>query len=345
MPVIDVSRLIDNRTQALSGYHRSCGIERAELDLSGGVDSAVLATLLVSALGPRQVTLAHTCIATDPAATARAASLAAALGCPLAVGRFDEVFALALAELTRSLVAAGYDAGEIARRTASDPTILGSIRSTLRAPLGRAFNRLTGGGLRHGTGNECEDRFLRYYQKGGDGEVDTNPLAMLSKTEVYQLAFALGRRLGPAVAAALRPVIAVEPSADLWGCGEARHTDEAELRGWLGVPFSYGRIDPVSGAIVRVGTIERVSRFADGAEALLFGAAEPDAGALRAAARHSRCFDGFDDTEMLALLRAARRAERATRHKRTLAPTLGSRRELVERGILDNRLPAREERP
>ena len=40
---------------------------------------------------------------------------------------------------------------------------------------------MTGNGLRHGTGNECEDRWLRFYQKGGDGEVDSNPIAMLSK--------------------------------------------------------------------------------------------------------------------------------------------------------------------
>lgn len=354
MPVLDPERLIDNRTRAIRAYHVECGAGRAELDLSGGIDSAVMACLLVTALGRENVTLAHTRIATDGAATARAAALAAALDCRLAVGTFDAVFDRTVAEVTASLVAAGYDGAEIAGRVASDPTILGSIRSTLRAPLGRAYNRMTGGGVRHGTGNECEDRFLRYYQKGGDGEVDTNPLAMLSKTEVYQLAFALGRRLGPAVECALRPVLEVVPSADLWGVGEAGQTDEAELAAWLGAPFGYGRIDPDTGAIVSIGSIERVARFLDCAfeipgaaggkvtttgEAYLFGAAEPDRDCVLEAARRSGCFGAANDGDVLLLLLAARRAERVTRHKRNLIPTLGSRAELVRDGILTNTLP------
>ena len=92
------------------------------------------------------------------------------------------------AGMREALTAAGYDGAELDTRVAKDPTILGSIRSCIRAPIGRGFNRMTGGGIRHGTGNECEDRFLRFYQKGGDGEVDTNPIAMLSKGEVYQVA-------------------------------------------------------------------------------------------------------------------------------------------------------------
>ena len=68
-----------------------------------------------------------------------------------------------------------------------------------------------GGGIRHGTGNECEDRFLRFYQKGGDGEVDTNPIAMLSKGEVFQLARGLG---------VPQRVLQALPSPDLWGVGE-----------------------------------------------------------------------------------------------------------------------------
>lgn len=354
MPVLDPERLIDNRTRAIRDYHKVCGIWRAELDLSGGIDSAVMACLLVTTLGRDNVTLAHTRIATDGAATARAKALAAALDCRLAVGTFDEVFERAVAEVSASLVAAGYDGAEIAGRAMADPTIFGSIRSTLRAPLGRAYNRLTGGGIRHGTGNECEDRFLRYYQKGGDGEVDTNPLAMLSKTEVYQLAFGLGRRLGPAVECALRPAIEVAPSADLWGVGEAGQTDEAELRAWLGAPFGYGRIDPDTGAIAGVGSIERVARFLDCAldfpgavgglltttgEAYLFGDAEPDRERLLSAARRSGCFGGGEEGDVLVLLLAARRAERATRHKRNLIPTLGSRAELVRDGILTNTLP------
>ena len=51
MPVSDVSALIQNRVQTLRSYHQDTGLERAELDLSGGIDSAVMAGLLVLALG------------------------------------------------------------------------------------------------------------------------------------------------------------------------------------------------------------------------------------------------------------------------------------------------------
>jgi len=134
-------------------------------------------------------------------------------------------------------------------RIALDPTIVGYFKSTLRAPIGRFFNRLNGGGLRHGTGNECEDRFLRFYQKGGDGEVDTNPMEMLTKTEVFQMAWGISQRAAcakpnnilsdrPRVALmeCFKELISIKPSPDLWGTGDD-HNDEDELKSWTGVPF------------------------------------------------------------------------------------------------------------
>jgi NH3-dependent NAD+ synthetase len=120
--------------------------------------------------------------------------------------------------MVNAMVEAGYDRKEIQDRMKGDPTIMGSIRSTLRAPWGRAANRLSGGGIRHGTGNEDEDRVLRFYQKGGDGEVDSNPISMLSKGEVFQLGIALG---------VPRSILSARPSPDLWGVGE-EHNDEED---------------------------------------------------------------------------------------------------------------------
>ena len=348
MPVLNPESLIDNRANAIRVMHREAGIARAELDLSGGIDSAVMAGLLVLALGPDNVTLAHTSISSSPTQTARAQALADALGCRLAVGDFKPTFDRLLEECLLSLERAGYDGKEIADRIEADPTILGSIRSTLRAPLGRAYNRLTGGGIRHGTGNECEDRFLRFYQKGGDGEVDSNPIAMLSKGEVYQLAFALGKLLN--AEAAFRTIIEAVPSPDLWGTGDG-HSDEAELLSWTGAPFTYGRINPDTGEITSIGTIERVARFLDlpfididphgeTVEEVLFAKRDPDWASLVTRGKESGCFEPETRrSDVETLLMAARKTERITRHKMNPnCPTLGERHELVNAGILTNDL-------
>lgn len=374
MPVLDPDALIEDRTNAirLAHYGQPIEHEKAQLDLSGGVDSAVMAALLVDALGPQSVILVHSAIHTDPAATARAEALAAALNCPLInvemTGFYDDFLMLA-----EEVIAARYGVQQLAEahaRCDQDKTVLGSIRSTLRAPIGRAFNRLLGGGLRHGTGNECEDRFLRFYQKGGDGEVDSNPLAMLSKTEVYQLAFALGNRM--ACAREMRAIIEATPTPDLWGEGTA-HSDESELLQVTGAPFTYGRINPETGKVLSYGTIECMNRFldmplsgfrdfpfeneVDTVESLMFGDASfravvrPDQnrseaehqescdflGGLLGRARASGLFKSPDST-LLGLLFATIRMEYQTRHKANNLPTYGTRKDLIEQGILTNDL-------
>ena len=385
MPVLKPQSLIDERVAALRKAHADAHIDRAELDLSGGIDSAVMACLLVKALGPHQVAMVHTIFKTNPEQTARAGALARALGADLICldlsGLFDTLTSqmidgivaahTARIQFTSDLIPKGYAfpdgtcrklpallddmTDQIKARCKKDPTILGSIRSTLRAPIGRGINRLTGGGIRHGTGNECEDRFIRFYQKGGDGEVDSNPIDFLSKGEVYQLALALGKDMGPEVMAALLPIIGATPSPDLWGTGDA-HSDESELLKWLGVPFTYSRISVETGKYVTVGTIERVARFLDSTvcipdalrttpkmwervEYLMFGEAEPNWGLLVARATETY-FPEFTVVEVEAFLKAARKAEAATRHKMNPnCPAYGDRRTLVEAGILTNLLP------
>ncbi|HLT35080.1 MAG TPA: NAD(+) synthase, partial [Enhygromyxa sp.] len=245
MPVLDPQALLEERVTAIRRFHEHVRNDRAELDLSGGVDSATLLGLLVRALGPDKIVTVFTGIHSSTGSRDRAREVAAAFGVPLVeidiTRQFDELIAI----MRAALVEAGYDADEIEARIRRDPTVLGSIRSCLRAPIGRGFNRLTGGGIRHGTGNECEDRWLRFYQKGGDGEVDTNPIAMLSKGETYQLAKVLG---------VPRSIIDATPSPDLHGVGD-QHNDEDEIRALTGVEWTYSRIDVETGQYTRVGTI------------------------------------------------------------------------------------------
>lgn len=353
MPVLNPKALLANRVEAVRSYHAKSGIERAELDVSGGIDSAVMAGVLVLALGAKNCTFAHLGINSNPVQTERAKRLIDGIGAKLAVGDFTQVYALIFSKVLEDLEDAGYDLAEIKDRIAKDPTIEGSIRSTLRAPLGRAYNRVTGGGIRHGTGNECEDRYLRFYQKGGDGEVDTNPIAMLSKAETYQLAFELATggyfpNVGTDNNAkqAYIDTIAAVPSADLWAKGDV-HTDETEIKAWLGADFTYGRLNPDTGKVVNVGTIERVARFLDDKvsgignnEDELFednGSIDWDGLTSRAALSAAFLDSGIPRDTITALLKGAKKAERQTRHKlNPNCPALGTRQELIAAGILSD---------
>jgi NAD+ synthetase len=332
MPVLDPARLVQARSEAIRAFHGRTGLRRAELDISGGVDSATMLGLLVHALGPDHITAVYSSVQSSPGSRARAREAAATFGVALVELELGPVFESALAELRRGLSAAGHELAIIDARCAEDPTILGGLRSCLRAPIGRAANRLTGGGIRHGTGNECEDRFIRFFQKGGDGEVDTNPIAMLAKGEVYQLARALG---------VPRAILEVEPSPDLHARGDA-HTDEAELLAATGVEWTYSRIDPDTGAYRRVGTIEATSRFLDTPDAArLFDEAEPSGPEwTRMVDAAAAYFPDRDAGCRRRLLASARALERASRHKANPnCPTLGDRRSLVAAGILEDALP------
>jgi len=248
--------------------------------------------------------------------------------------------------------AVGYPAADIHKQMEDDPTIMGGFRSCFRAPLARAIGRFAGNAIGHGTGNECEDRWLRFYQKGGDGERDTNPIGEFSKGEVYQLALALGL-----------PKFALEaiPSPDLWAAGDAGHTDEDEIKGYLQLdpdyPLNcYSYIDFDTGEYKNVGIIERISRFLDRKvgvqdidqdrfyiatiEQLLFRQAEPDLNLLLHEAEKSGLFNDIPTGTVGFLLGRARRIERVTRHKANpMIPTLVSREALVEEGLMTNDLP------
>jgi NAD+ synthetase len=341
MPVLDLRGLAGNRIEALRSYHRRTRIPLAELDVSGGVDSALVLGLLARALGPGRVTAVHSSIDSAPQAADRAREVADTFDVPLVVLDISEPFHRIVDALVAAMAEAGYDLAAMEDRCEADPTIHGSFRSCLRAPVGRFANRLAGGGLRHGTGNECEDRWLRFYQKGGDGEVDTNPVAMLSKGEVYQLALAIG---------VPQAIVTARPTPDLWGDGE-QHNDEDEIAAWLGLTevtarglAFYSYVDVQTGEYSNVGLIERVARFVDdrsGAGAPLFSPELPE-GALdaMAAAACASTFAGIDPALTADVLRAARHAECITRHKANPAiPTLGGRADLLASGLLTDELP------
>lgn len=354
MPVLNPTALINNRCEAIQRYHVEAGLHRAEIDVSGGIDSAVMLVLLAETLGPENVTAVYSRINSSPESGRRARLVAEVAGVRLAQVHATGAYNVLVDSCLQALREAGYDMEEIDARVEADPAVMGSLRSTLRAPLGRFMNRLTGGGLRHGTGNECEDRWLRFYQKGGDGEVDTNPLAMLSKGEVYQLGNALH---------VPREILEALPTPDLWGTGEA-HNDEEELTRTSGVEWTYSRIDVDTNRYVRVGTIERMSRLLDEplGETLrkamndlmdqpLYNHLEVPAGATFESVLFPEDMSPIPCKEQVQAvatqfgltldhLVSARKWERSTRHKMNPnCPSLGRRQRLVEDGVLTNELP------
>jgi NAD+ synthetase len=329
MPVLDPQALIDDRVSAIRRFHEHVGTDRAELDLSGGIDSATMLGLLSRALGPDKIVTVYSSIHSSTDSRDRAREVAAAFDVKLVEFDLTRIFDELILGMRAALLEAGHDPDELDARARKDPTILGSIRSCIRAPIGRGFNRMAGGGIRHGTGNECEDRWLRFFQKGGDGEVDTNPIAMLAKGEVFQLAKALG---------VPRALIEATPSPDLHGIGDA-HNDEDEIRAMSGVDWTYSRIDYDSGEYTRVGTIEILSRFLDDHPELLRDADLPEQELERLAKLAEPLF-GRSHAVVLTFLESARALEKMTRHKANPnCPSLGERGPLVEAGVLGNELP------
>jgi NAD+ synthetase len=341
MPVLKPQDLIDDRINAIRAFHEQAGIPKAEIDISGGIDSAVMAILLGRTLGPGNVVGVYSSIQSSEDSRERAYLTAESVGIPLVDLELGDIFDLIVTKTKTGLSKAGFNPDHTEARCATDATIHGSLRSTLRAPIGRFVNRMVGGGVRHGTGNECEDRWLRFYQKGGDGEVDTNPLAMLSKGEVYQLALALD---------VPDRVLRARPSPDLWASGETGHNDEDEIAEYLGVPpdlgvTMYSYIDFETGQYLgkdKVGLIERVSRWVGTYRHTtgLFECAPADIPELVREACRAAPFAGISSESLQVVLPLVRKTEIATRHKfNPNIPNLGTRMALLEAGILTDTLP------
>lgn len=333
MPILNARNVINNRVEAIRSYHRNSGVTRAQLDVSGGVDSAVMLGLLTEALGPKNITAVYQGINSTEDSHKRAVEAAKAFNVSLVDLDLTEHYKSLVRLMEDKLKEAGYSFREIQARVSKDPTVLGSIRSTFRAPVGRGLNRLTGGGIRHGTGNEDEDRFLRFYQKGGDGEVDTNPIAMLSKGEVFQLALALN---------VPKSIVSARPSPDLWGVGE-QHNDEEEIAKTLGVDglnqTMYSYINLETGKYTNVGMIERMSRYLDATGDTLFKVTEDEIPLQTLVNGAVDSFPGVPKDKLFTFFNAVKNMERTTRHKlNPNCPSLGSRLEMIVTGDITNQL-------
>jgi len=174
------------------------GISRAVVNLSGGVDSALACYLAVEALGAQNVLALRLPYRTSsPESLAHAQLVIDALGMPSET--------IDITPMVEPLLERFPDMSQVRKGN-----IMARTRMIVLYDQSAAWN-----GLPVGTSNKTE-LLLGYGTLFGDMASAVNPLGDLYKTQIRQLAAAVG---------VPQPIIAKPPSADLW----AGQTDEGEL--------------------------------------------------------------------------------------------------------------------
>jgi len=206
----DLSIDTEKVKQILSAFIREkvagAGFSKAVIGLSGGVDSSLSGFLAVEALGAENVMAVRMPYKTSsPESLEHAKLVIDKLGVPN--------LTVPITDMVDPLFERFPDANHIRRGNA-----MARARMIVLYDQSQAFN-----GLVVGTGNKTEF-LLGYTTLYGDAACAFNPLGDLYKTQVRQLARAMGV---PDV------IIAKPPSADLW----LDQTDEGELG------FTYDEVD------------------------------------------------------------------------------------------------------
>jgi NAD+ synthase len=237
----------------IRGQLEQAGFERAVLALSGGIDSALVAYLVAEAIGAdRLLAVLMPYKTSSPASRTDAESVVRDLGCatelveitPMVDGYFGTE------EASGALGAAGSDATALRR---------GNFAARMRMAV--IYDRsVTWGGLVVGTGNKTES-LIGYTTLFGDSASAFNPIGDLYKTQVRQMAVAMG---------VPDAIVRKAPSADLW----PGQTDESE--GGFSYPvldrILFWRVDKRRSLdeMVALGfdaaTVERVDRMIAGSE-------------------------------------------------------------------------------
>jgi NAD+ synthase len=213
--------------RVISGFIRGqldqAGFERCVLALSGGIDSALVAYLVAEAIGADKLLCVLMPYRTSsPASRGDAETIVADLGCP---SELVEITAMVDGYFGGDGGAGDGGAGAGGDGIA-DATPLRRGNFAARMRMSVIYDKSVAfGGLVVGTGNKTES-LIGYTTLFGDNACAFNPIGDLYKSQVRQLAVAVGVPTA---------VIAKAPSADLW----PNQTDEGEGS------FSYPLLDRV----------------------------------------------------------------------------------------------------
>ncbi|MCX8025539.1 MAG: NAD+ synthase [Thermanaerothrix sp.] len=210
MTTIDLTINTDLVRKILTGFIHSeitrMGFERAVVGLSGGIDSALSCYLAAEALGPQNVLAVRMPYRTSsPDSLEDAQKVIDALGV--------QSITIPITEMVEPLFERFPDMDAVRRGN-----IMARARMIVLYDQSAAFR-----GLVVGTGNKTEI-LLGYTTLYGDSACAINPLGDLYKTQVRQLARAMG---------VPESILTKPPSADLW----KGQTDEGELG------FTYAEVD------------------------------------------------------------------------------------------------------
>jgi NAD+ synthase (glutamine-hydrolysing) len=194
----DVARLARALALALTDYAAKCGFSSAVLGLSGGIDSAVTATLAVEALGPDRVAgVAMPGPYSSEGSLRDARELARRLGI-----RLLEIPIVPVFEAYRAVLAPAFGPGDCA---AAEENLQARIRGAILMALSNRFGHLV---LSTGNKSELAAGYCTLY---GDMAGGYALLSDVPKTLVYELARELNRE-GERIPASS---ISKEPSAEL----------------------------------------------------------------------------------------------------------------------------------
>jgi NAD+ synthase len=210
MKTVNLTIQTDLAHKVLSGFIRSeirrAGFSRAVVGLSGGIDSALACYLAVEALGAENVLAvrmpSHT---SSPDSLEDAQKVIDATGIPsltIPIGAMVDSYLTQFPDISQFRKA----------------NIMPRMRMIVLYDQSAAFN-----GLVIGTGNKTEI-LLGYTTLYGDSACAINPIGDLYKTQIRQLAQAVGIP---------QAILTKPPSADLW----VGQTDEGELG------YTYAEVD------------------------------------------------------------------------------------------------------
>lgn len=206
----DLSIDTDLTRKILTGFIQTeitrAGFSKAVVGLSGGIDSSLSCYLAAEALGPQNVLAIRM-----PYETSSSASLEHA---QLVIDEFGvQADTVPITEMVEPLFERFPEADQVRRGN-----VMARARMIVLYDQSQSFE-----GLVVGTGNKTEI-LLGYTTLFGDSACALNPLGDLYKTQVRQLARAIGLP---------EAIIDKPPSADLW----VGQTDEDELG------FTYAQVD------------------------------------------------------------------------------------------------------